>query len=801
MRIRLFVVPLLLALIISSPTILIPTISDHSVAHAGLTIQQEPMSTQPWGIQRVDAPKSFFGMGDRSLRLDTNNLPHIAYGADHLYYTWYNGGSWKVETVDEAFGVGSYASLALDSSSDPHISYYDETNGDLKYAYRNNGDWEIQTVDTSGDVGWRTALILDSSNNPHIIYYMVNSSTTLKLKYATRTGGVWNIQIIDTVGTTGLQNSIALDSVGYPHISYYYFGDLKYAHWTGNTWDNQVVDSVGDAGASSSLALDNMDHPHIAYSDESNNNMKYAQWTGSDWNKEIVDGGGRLTYISLALNNVAQPHISYYDFTHFKLKYAHWTGNAWDIQITQSGVSLSSRTSLALDSTGSPHIGYGVYTSFSYTQIDLIYARVVGGIWEFQSVDIGGWFAGWYTSLAVDAANHPHISYFDGFGPSVKYAHWTGSTWDIQTVDVTEYADRIETSLALDDSGLPHISWLEFGALMYAHWTGSIWDVQTVVSDNVDPDASLRPHSLALDSAGYPHIAYLTVYDNGNTHSLKYAHWTGSIWAIQTVESGAGLVGASNSLALDSAGNPHITYNANHGLRYAYWTGSSWDKQTITTTDVFDTSLMLDGLDQPHISYSDGSSLKYAYWSGNAWSVETVDGSGGNTSLMLDDLGRPHISYSAYNCDTFDYDLKYAHWTGSNWEIEAVDSAGDVGWYTSLDLDSAGTPNISYYDITNADLMFASRAVYSITGHVFTENGDPFPDVVIFVNSSFTTTTDKSGAYSITNLGLGSYTITPVKSGYIFGARTVSVPPSATEVDFTGHIVRGIIYLPVIENR
>ena len=51
-----------------------------------------------------------------------------------LRYTWYDGAEWHYETVDSGGRIGTYTSLALDAWEQPHISYYDDINADLKYA-------------------------------------------------------------------------------------------------------------------------------------------------------------------------------------------------------------------------------------------------------------------------------------------------------------------------------------------------------------------------------------------------------------------------------------------------------------------------------------------------------------------------------------------------------------------------------------------------------------------------------------------------------------------------------------------
>jgi len=336
--------------------------------------------------------------------------------------------------------------------------------------------------------------------------------------------------------------------------------------------------------------------------------------------------------------------------------------------------------------------------------------------WHIETVDVGD-PAGRYSSLALDSVDNPQIAYMSY--RDLKYAGWNGSGWVFQIVEAAQTANSewigMFTSLVLDGADNPHISYQKsytdngyWFALRYARWNGTEWNLQTVDEDG---EVGIE-NSLALDSSGNPQISYRD-QDNQN---LKYARWTGSAWSIQTTDNN-GDVGWYSSLALDSADNPHIFYyegGVDANLKYARWNGTIWVIETVDSTGYVGTypSLVLDDQDRPHIAYveSIGSAttiLKYARWTGSQWEIQVVDTDGNvgqYCSLALDSVGNPHITYYDFmlNCD-----LKYARWNGSGWEIYRVDTAGDVGSHTSLALDANDEAHISYFDYTNTNLKYA----------------------------------------------------------------------------------------------
>ena len=161
-----------------------------------------------------------------SIALDSNDKVHIsAYDGvnrDLIHVTNKNG-SWVKTTVQYFADVGLYTSLAIDSNDDLHIAYhagiYSSVGENLRYAmYNGSTGWTSIEIDTLGSVGSFASLALDSNGFVHISYY---DETNQQLKYATNLNGSWELSEIDSVGNVGSHTSISVDTNGAVDISYY----------------------------------------------------------------------------------------------------------------------------------------------------------------------------------------------------------------------------------------------------------------------------------------------------------------------------------------------------------------------------------------------------------------------------------------------------------------------------------------------------------------------------------------------------------------------------------------------------
>ncbi len=266
----------------------------------------------------------------------------------------------------------------------------------------------------------------------------------------------------------------------------------------------------------------------------------------------------------------------------------------------------------------------------------------------------------------------------------------TSADWVFETVEPSkQFQMPGDHYLVLDASGSPRIAYGSQRFLYYAHYDGAAWQIESV--DTSAP--SFLYASLALDSAGRPHISYYS----SAAEEVRYAHYDGTAWQIETVDSMAVPYSGYTSLALDAADHPHISYCGDKvgELRYAHFDGTAW--QTETVDYVGDphrsyTSLALDSSGRPHVAYSTGGGTAYAYYNGTSWQKEIIDpNSGISQSLLLDSTGRPHVAYT----NRLDDCIKYARYDGTTWQTMTVECT-DSSDYISLALSSSSLPCVAY---------------------------------------------------------------------------------------------------------
>lgn len=204
--------------------------------------------------------------------LDSNNTPHISYTNFYtIVYSFRQEEKWITETIESEFW-SSYASLRLDSNDKPHLQF------SQKYAYKTDSGWIVEVLGDGNGISL-AQFMLDTHNNPHLIYQQSGY-----WKYSTKTAGNWITEILDLD-----YRSFALDNNDVPHLVYGEEDKLMYAYRPHKNW---IVEEVadGDSRGGISFALDHNNQPHIFYLDAGG--VVYLHKADNSWQlPEIVEYG------------------------------------------------------------------------------------------------------------------------------------------------------------------------------------------------------------------------------------------------------------------------------------------------------------------------------------------------------------------------------------------------------------------------------------------------------------------------------------------------------------------------------
>jgi hypothetical protein len=340
---------------------------------------------------------------------------------------------------------------------------------------------------------------------------------------------------------------------------------------------------------------------------------------------------------------------------------------------------------------------------------------------------------GRYTSLKLDSAGFPVISHYDPMAHDLKVVHCgdaTCSTGNTVTAPDPTGIDNQEqgqaTSLTLANGNVPVVSYFDYRDMKLVHCGNPACSAPTVrtLDSSWPPDHYVGIwSSVALNASGYPVVGYYTE-PSDILKVLVCSNATCGTYNAQIADISPTITGLYNSLVLDVSGFPVISYyeQSTADLKVVHCGAADCASgNTITTVDgaLGDvgkyTSLALDSSGFPVVSYYNATNgdLKVVHCgdanctAGNT--IVTPDAGGANdvgrhTSLALDAAGNPVVSY--YNVTGTA--LKVLHCgnptcTASN-TFSTPDADGTVGQYTSLALDGSGNPVVSYYDATDGKL-------------------------------------------------------------------------------------------------
>ena len=127
---------------------------------------------------------------ESSLAIDSNDNLHVTYfqnSSGNLEYMTYDGSSWStpvsLDSIDLCAIFCSESSLAIDSNDNLHVTYLDFTNDNLEYVTYDGSSWSTPlSLDSTDDVGYQSSLAIDSNDILHVTYF---DGTNGNLEYMT----------------------------------------------------------------------------------------------------------------------------------------------------------------------------------------------------------------------------------------------------------------------------------------------------------------------------------------------------------------------------------------------------------------------------------------------------------------------------------------------------------------------------------------------------------------------------------------------------------------------------------------
>jgi len=356
-----------------------------------------------------------------------------------------------------------------------------------------------------------------------------------------------------------------------------------------------------------SLSVDSIGTAHIVWYERANYGdsgydddifYKY-KLKGSNWsNIEVVSTEStKDSWLpSLTVDSTGTVHVTWEDWTNVS-----GSGNDWDIfykckpnggswtpteVVSTESTSDCSVSSLVVDSAGTVHVTWIDYTNYSGagSDVDIFYkCKPNGGSWTTtEVVSTESNMNSWNPSLAVDSAGTGHVTWEDWDDISGSGDDWdifykckpNGGNWStIELVSTESIFESWFSSLAVDSNGTLHVAWQDWTDVEGSgnDWdifykckpNGGSWTTIEVVSTESNMD-SCGP-SLAVDSTGTVHVTWEDCTDisgSGNDLDIfyKYKPSSGNWSATELVSTESTFISWLATMDVDTTKTVHVAW-------------------------------------------------------------------------------------------------------------------------------------------------------------------------------------------------------------------------------------------------
>ena len=358
---------------------------------------------------------------------------------------------WTASNLDMSDQAGRWNAIGVDSNGHVHVVQIKDGNYEIRHSVHDGTGWNSVKINDCGKTYcWDIHMVIDDNDHIHLAY-TTYTSWSETLVYMNYDGTTWTDYTVSSSAHFG-PIGIAVDSNNRPHISYALNGadqcgnGLRIASYTGTSWSQSSVDSGSNRGCESAIVIDESDNIYIAYQDRSASKLKIATDKSGSWDSYLVDTGSSPSQLypgymtSMAMDGQGQFHIAHFDEKDDDLRYSTGTPTTgWNTEILDSSGHTGRDPSIAVDAANQPHIVYHTWSGQN-----LKYATFDPGIsdWKISTISSNG-DVGEGNSIFIDGSGVMHVAFNDATTDILRYA--TKSTGVVVTDEITVQFGQLGT--------------------------------------------------------------------------------------------------------------------------------------------------------------------------------------------------------------------------------------------------------------------------------------------------------------------------------------------------------------------